>query len=79
MLTKNPEDRMTIEEILKDDWVTNLGEEVIDIKEVEHDELDKTGKKGFGNLKRLLKSKALGQGNTSKALVKKTSASSLID
>jgi len=66
MLAKDPDNRMTVEDILKDDWVTNFGEEEIDLKNVDHDEMDKTGKKGFGNLQRLLKSKALGQGATVK-------------
>ena len=79
MLTRDPEKRMELDQILKDDWVTNNGQDTIDLKEVDHDELDNTGKKGFGNIQRLLKSKALGQGATSKQLVKKKSASSLID
>lgn len=68
MLIKDPNKRAILDDILKDDWVTNQGKETIQLNEAEYDDLDNTGKKGFGNLKRLLKSKALGQGSTSKDL-----------
>lgn len=68
ILIKDPNTRATLDDILKDDWVTHHGKETIQLNEAEYDDLDNTGKKGFGNLKRLLKSKALGQGSTSKDL-----------
>lgn len=73
MLIKDPNERATLDDILKDDWVTNQGKETIQLNEAEYDDLDNTGKKGFGNLKRLLKSKALGQGSTSRDLLARQS------
>lgn len=71
ILVKDPEKRATLEDILNDDWVTDNGQEIIELDQAEIELQDNTGKKGFGNLRRLLKSKALGQGNTSKDLYKK--------
>jgi [calcium/calmodulin-dependent protein kinase] kinase len=68
MMIKDPEKRATLDDILDDQWVTECNE-TIDLDQAEIAEQDNTGKKGFGNLKRLLKSKALGQGATSKNLL----------
>ena len=71
MLIKDPEKRATLEDVLEDPWVTDNGNDKIELDQAEIDFQDNTGKKGFGNLKRLLKSKALGQGSTSKNLFEK--------
>lgn len=60
ILVKDPEKRATLEDILNDEWVTDNGNEKIELDQAEIELQDNTGKKGFGNLKRLLKSKAMG-------------------
>ena len=51
MLNKNPEERISLEQILVNDWVTNNGTEHIIVDQVEE---DKYGQKGFGNIDRLI-------------------------
>ena len=65
MLDKDPEKRSTIDQILQSDWITKKGTKQINLNEIKDDELEKTGK-SFGNIKRLIKSKALGHGSTVK-------------
>ena len=50
MLNKNPEKRISLEDILVHDWVTNNGKQKINIELIEE---YKDGKEGFGNIKRL--------------------------
>lgn len=59
MLEKDPLKRADLEFILNSNWITNNGTEKIELAEVEL-EHDLAQKQGFGNLQRLLKTKALG-------------------
>ena len=58
MLDKDPAKRATLDDLLTSDWVTKNGQEVINPDDVARDMEEHT--KGFGNINRLLRSKALG-------------------
>ena len=53
ILVKDPEKRISITDILKHPWITQCGNEEILINEVDE-------KKGFGNIRRLMMTKANG-------------------
>ena len=68
MLNKNAEDRPTLEQIAEHKWVTNNGQEQIDICRIE---AEAERGQGFGNLPRLLLAKQKGRASTSFYLVEK--------
>ena len=57
ILEKNPEKRATLQDIMQSAWVTNNGQEFIDLELVHVDSMEQ---QGFGNLERLLQSKGAG-------------------
>jgi hypothetical protein len=58
ILAIDPDKRATIQDIVQSNWVTNNGQEKIDLTKVEYDSIDKNGiKSGFGNISRLIKQK----------------------
>ena len=58
MLDKDQTKRAKLDDILKSEWVTNNGKEVIEPNDVVRDMEAYT--QSFGNIDRLIKSKALG-------------------
>ena len=59
ILEKNPEKRMTLQEIADNLWVSNNGKDKIDFKVdqnfIESNQSQRSGSVRFGNLNRLLK------------------------
>ena len=56
MLTKDIEERATLEDIVHSPWVTNDGKQQIELQQFEEENCNEKGK-SFGNISRLLKMK----------------------